>query len=241
MSKLLYVGQHVADNLKNCIVDHLDRYRDGDFLDLEASGDWRIPLSCHANIERLQELDPAGSAQSEINNSLMVGNVLHGLTPTLARENRLWVRLGHVECFSYSRARWLSNAMSDEKLQEAVRKHFFASTLTACRDDHAIARLWWNHYIAERVMPDDPIRALKVMLYRADIRLNFLERPGIAARPPLARGIVRLLENQAELRDGEALFRRFMKSVNLCGAGIAFEVWSDGRVDKFLESCAVAA
>jgi len=237
MSKLLYVGQQVADDLKNNIVENISRYKEDDFLNLETAGDWRIPLSFDADLNSLSNLATEVGAESEIQNSLTVGHALSKLTPTLARENRIWIRLSHVECLGYSRKRWLQADMDDEDVAAAVSKHFFAPTLTGCRDDHAISRLWWNHRIAKQIMPDNPARALKVILARADIRLNFLERPGLAARPILAKGIVRALEKNPDLVKGEQLFRWFIKRVNLLGAGIAFEVWDEGKVDQFMERC----
>lgn len=237
MSKLLYVGQQVADELKERIDSNLDRYMSGNFLDMESSGDWRIPLSVDANLEALKGLDADGGAEAEIENSLTVGHALGQLTPTLARENRIWVRLSHIESLEYSRKRWLDENMNDEKLAKSIAKRFFAPNLRGSRDGHAISRLWWNHHIAKQIMPDNPARALKKMLARADIRLNFLERPGIAARPVLARGIIRALENNSTLLNGEKLFRRFMKALNLRGAGVVFEVWDEGRVDELMFAC----
>lgn len=237
MSRLLYVGQQIADDLKNGIDENLERYRTGDFIDMEASGDWRIPLSLDVDIEKLGGLRGEGGTEAEIENSLLVGNILSGLTPTLARENRLWIRLSHIECLEYARKRWLQEGLSDKDLAKSVSKHFFAPTLTGCRDDHAVSRLWWNHHIAKQIIPDSPIRALNVILARADIRLNFLERPGLAARPSLARGIVLSLEQNEDLLSGEQLFRAFLKQVNLRGAGLAFEVWTEDRINEFMNQC----
>lgn len=237
MSKLLYVGQQVADKLKDAIHENLPRYLEGDFLDLEGAGDWRIPLSVDADIHQLKNLSPNGKPADEILNSLRVGRALEGLTPTLARENRVWIRLSHVECLEYSRERWLPKNADEEKLASQIYKHFFAPTLTACRDDHAVSRLWWNYHISKTLIPEDPETALALILARADIRLSFLERPGLAARPSLARGIIRSLQKHEILVKNEEVFRNFIKKVNLSGAGIAFEVWDNGKIDIFLDKC----
>ena len=236
MSKLLYVGQQVADDLKNKIADNIARYKEGDFLDLEAAGDWRIPLSLEANLSGLSSLVTGGGPADEIQNSITAGHALSGLTPTLARENRVWIRLSHIECLEYSRKRWLQAEKDDDSFVRDVAKHFFAPTLTGCRDDHAISRLWWNHHIAKQIMPRDPKRALKQILALADIRQGLIERPGIGARPVLGRGIVRILEKEERLVEGK-LFGRFMKHVNLMGAGIAFEVFDDSKIDIFMARC----
>lgn len=241
MARLLYIGQQVADDLSDGIASNIERYRGGDFLDMEAAGDWRIPLSIDADVSQLSELVPGNDPESEVRNSLAVGHALGNLTPTLARENRIWIRLSHVECLDYSRKRWLPADATDDRLKRDVHTHFFAATLTACRDDHAVARLWWNHRIAAQMMPENPSRALKVILARADIRQGLVERSGIGARPVLGRAIVRALEGSEELLRKEPIFREFMKKVNLLGAGVAFELWSNKDVDGFMNRCAEQA
>ncbi|MHC6216544.1 DUF6339 family protein [Stenotrophomonas acidaminiphila] len=236
MSRLLYVGQQVADELRNNIFENISRYKEEDFLDLEAEGDWRIPLSFDVDLDVLQALIADGKPESEVGNSMIVGRALQKMTPTLARENRIWIRLSHIECLKYSRDRWLHTEKDDEEFVKDVSTHFFAPTLTGCRDDHAISRLWWNHQIAKQIMPEAPERALKKILALADIRQGLVERPGIGARPALGRGIIRILESTERLVEGK-LFGRFIKKVNLNGAGIAFEVWNESRIDQFMADC----
>jgi hypothetical protein len=237
MRKLLYVGHQAADDLSKNIHENLDRYKSGDFLDLESSGDWRIPLSIEVDLSEISQLKPSKTPEDEISNSILVGKILRGLTPTLARENRIWIRLSHVECFEYSRKRWLPAGAADEDLEKKILDHFFASTLTQCRDDHAISRLWWNYRIAAQAIPNDPPRALKVILARADIRLNLVQRSGIGSRPSLCFGIVRALERTNDLLKREDLFREFMKKVNLLGAGVAFEILETRAIDEFMDGC----
>lgn len=238
MKQVLYVGQQVADALKHDVEENLERYRKGDFSDLEEAGNWRIPLSIGAEVEVLADLVPETGAEIELANSVLVGKTLAGLTPSLAREERLWIRLSHVEALKYARGRWLKKEMSDDAALKRVKAHFFAPSLTGCRDDHAVARLWWNYHIAGKIMPDDPERALAAILARADIRLSLVERPGIGARPVLAKGVVLMLEEPGTgLKDDERLFRAFMKRLNLKGAGIVFEVWPENRVQDFMKKC----
>lgn len=240
MSKLLYVGQQTADFLADNVEEHLERYLSIGFRDLEASGDWRIPLSISADLYRLEDLSPDKGAEAEVANSLIVGSALANLTPSLARENRIWIRLSHVEGLAYSRARWLTS-IADGKLARAIRTHFFAATWTGCRDDHAIARLWWNHQIASTLMPEDPNAALKIILSRADLRANFIERPTVGARLPLARSIIRELARNEALKASEPGFRVFMKIINAQGAGKYLETWGAAEVDVFVSNCAHAA
>jgi len=240
MSRLLYVGQQTADFLGDHIEDHLDRYTVSGFDDLEAEGDWRIPLSVQADPDLLSGLMHEKGQQAEVHNSILVGRALPNLTPSLARENRIWIRLSHVEGLEYSRKRWLTG-VPEAKLAQAVRVHFFAPTWTGCRDDHAISRLWWNHRIASMLMPDAPEDALTLMLSSADIRANFIERPRVGTRLPLARGIIDELRNNEALRSSESRFRQFMKLLNAQGAGQYVEVWSADKINDLVRNCAESA
>lgn len=240
MSKLLYVGQQTADFLADKVEEHLERYLHAGFQDLEASGDWRIPLSISADLEQLEDLSPDKAGEAEVANSLIVGRALANLTPSLARENRIWIRLSHIEGLAYSRARWVAN-IADAKLAQAIRTHFFAATWTGCRDDHAIARLWWNHQIASMLMPEDAKAALELILSRADLRANFIERATVGARLPLARAIIRELAKNDALKASEAGFRKFMKTINTRGAGKYVETWRAEQIDVLVSECAEVA
>lgn len=57
------------------------------------------------------------------------------------------------------------------------------------------------------------------------------------ARPKLLAAIVRRLTEGRDLQDGERLFRRFVACLNLVGAGIVFEAWSNVRIDQFVFQC----
>lgn len=235
MKQLYYVGQQTADFLADHIEEHLDRYVEGEFLDLEEKGDWRIPLSVRADLDALAQLDPSGTPEAEVANSRIVGNALSHLTPSLARENRIWIRLSHLEALEYSRQRWL--AIRPEHLARNVRLHFFAPTWNACRDDHAISRLWWNWRIATLLMPEEPEAALAIILERADIRLNFVERAKAAARLPLARAMLRALIDNPDVRQSERVFRGFMKAINFNAAGQTFEALRPDQIERLIDSC----
>jgi len=59
----------------------------------------------------------------------------------------------------------------------------------------------------------------------------------MASRPSLSRGVVRLLAAEKDLLEGEKLFREFMKQMNLDGAGLAFEVMPEVKIDALMRQC----
>jgi hypothetical protein len=231
--RLKYLSLSAADGLYRSVAENAERYKRGHFVDMAQSGGWSAELSIAVDMAPLRDLDPEVNPLAEYENSLRVWRALGQLPPAVAIENRVWARLAHLDCLEFCRARWFKNLEGDE-LEKVVKKHMFAQSLTQYRDDHALARLWWNYYIASRLCPEEPATALRAFLKSADIRLNFIERPWIASRRALGRGIIRLMTYDAWVTSTESNFRRIMTTINRLGSGIAFEVLSDREIDKFL-------
>ena len=240
--RLKYLSNATTDSLREDVASNLDRYRSGDFNDLMGTGDWSIELDLDVDLSPLANLDPSNKADAEIANSRLVWKALSGLTPTLACEEGIWTRLTHVECLEFSRTRWLDSRDDDETAIKDIEKHFFASGLLARRDDNALSRLWWNAYIANLATPGPGLKALDMILKRADFRLNLVERSLTTSRPALAAGIVRTLERRENwMIAHEDNFRSFMKTLNRLGGGIVFECMPEADVDAFMDDCATRA
>lgn len=236
LNKVLYVGQAVADTLIDSVDDNIERYCSEGFQDLAEQGNWEIATDFSYDPGPLKDLDPARSAHAEIHNSIMVWRALKFLTPSLATENRIWVRFTHIECHNFCRKRWLEH-VSDSALPKAVRAHFFADTRTRWRDDNAISRLWWNYWIAQRLMPDDPEKALSIIFRSTDMRLSTVERPGLFIRPAISAGILRAFARDEWVMAREEHWRKFMKILNKAGAGKIFEVMTDSETDQLMDWC----
>jgi len=232
---LKYLSQIVVDELRENISINRERYASGNFLDLSKENGWEIKSNrCRINLDRLAELDGTnGTAEADISNSLIVYRAMPDMTPALAREERVWVRLTHIECLQYSHERWIKKA-EDEDMDKKVLNHFFAKGLTGIRDDNAISRLWWNMHVATIADPDDPEDALRLILKTADIRQAIVERPNITSRKPLARAIIRAMRTIPWITSSENAFREFMKEMNRDAGGILFEVTPDAKVDSII-------
>lgn len=235
--RLKYVSELVLSDLVDHVPERLERYAKGDFLDLASEFGWAVETTgVNLDRERLAELQlGATTPESEVHNSLVVHDALKGITRSIAREERVWVRLCHIECLDYARSRWLSDAKPEE-LEMKVKKHFFADTLIQVRDDNAVGRLWWNAEIASIASPDDVGHGLKLILQTADIRLNLVQRTRLLSRPVLARGLVRALGNHPWLTAQEKNFRRFMVTLNRDGGGVLYEALPDKAVDDLMRT-----
>lgn len=239
---LLHISESKLEELRSGVSANLHRYRGDGFADVAREPGWAIDLDINIDVERLSELDGSSNrSETDLKDTLVVADVLKDLSPSLANEERIWVRLSHVEAFGYSKRRWLSGGMSDDAVLGSVEKHFFARTQTRRRDDHALSRLWWNGYIARHCYPENPSRALELLLTRADVRSNIVERIWLTGRRKLAGGVFRAMDNLPFVLESEASFREFMKTVNLLGGGIVFEAMADSAVDDFLKMCSERA
>lgn len=239
---LRFLSEATLTRLRNDVSVNRERYISGDFIDLERDNGWAIEsASVQVDYDTLRSLDGrVKSADADFANSVAVYAAFQGMTPALAREERVWARFTHVECLTYSRARWMEGK-SGEALDAAVHLHLFARNLTGVRDDNAVSRLWWNMHIASIADPEDPASALKLLLKRADIRLNFVERTGSASRRSLAQAVVRAMRKDPWITSTESTFRQFMIELNRNGGGVLFEVMTEAEADVVLASFAESA
>lgn len=229
------LAANVVEELSKSIGPNLTRYTQGDFLDLEKQSGWAIETAlARWDPAIVAGLDPSGTPAAEIRNSLLIYTSLQGVTPALAREERLWARLCHVECLEYARNRWIKKK---EGAAAAVRLHFFAPGLIGCRDGNAIGRLWWNGHLAALAMPGDIETGLSRLLSRANVRLQIVDRADTAFRQPLVSGIFRLLGKEDWFNSYDAAIADFMFEVNKRSGGLMFEAFDASVVDSHLSDC----
>lgn len=238
MTKLKHVSEGVLQKLRAEVKENIGRYLGEGFSDLAGGPGWGIERDVAIDIDALAELDGSErSAAADLKNSRIVMRALPDLSPSLANEEQIWVRLSHVEGFEYSRDRWLKGRPAD-KHKEDILTHFFAPSQTGIRDDQALSRLWWNGFIATHCMPEDPDRALELLLTTADVRSNLVERIWLMGRRKLAAGVFRGMRKHPPILESEASFRNFMKTLNMLGGGIVFEAMTPSEIDDFIERCA---
>lgn len=233
-----FVSADVAASLFNNVQDNLERYLTGDFTEEARQIGWALETrNAFVDPDFGNMLLASRDPEAEIANSLHVFRSIRGMTPALARDERIWVRLCHIEALGYARARWIGETSPVRD----VELHFFASGLAQCRDDNALGRLWWNGYLASLIDPQKPEKVLRQMLKRANIRLQFVDRANTSFRMPLARGLIRLLENEPWLDSHDRAFENFIRVLDRNGGGKIYEAASDQQIDAFLRKNLPAA
>lgn len=224
-----YFSTQVAADLWGQRAENSEKYLSGDFNDEISAPGANLELPLTGDIDALREIGDADDYQA----ALLVWRSLGALSPALARENRIWTRLCHGEGLQYARRRWLSgNRRTD--LPKQVGIHCFAKTQTMCRDDNALGRLWWSAFIAYKFAPDFHEEALALILKTADVRSNFVERTWMTTRPSVSKALLRTMKADSWLTESEDNFRETMKSLNVVGAGVAFEVLSEHGVNAIV-------
>ena len=241
METLMHVSESALSDLKNNIGENIERYRGDGFADLATGFDWSIKVDgINIDLNRLAKLDgKTASAQADCNNALIVYEAIGQISPSLAREERVWVRLSHVEAFEYTKDRWLAGkSFKDEDAEKKVIDlHFFASSLRECHEKHALSRLWWSAYVARRAYPENPTKALELMFRRADVFQSIIQKAYIVGRPKLMGAIFKIMAEDSRVLESEASFRDFMTVLNRKGGGIVFEAMSGSRIDELVKSC----
>ena len=152
--QLKYISEATLADLRSSIKSNLARYRGEGFKELADEFSWDIGLDIEYDQKLLSTLNliqHQNIAESDLEGSRIVGEALGNLTPSMANEELIWVRLSHVDAFEYSVSRWLSEKTDDNTLISSIETHLFAPTQTAIRDDHAISRLWWNYQIGSNI------------------------------------------------------------------------------------------
>ncbi len=239
---LRFLSEQVLLTLHDSIEGNIERYASGDFTSLAYENGWAIESKLvKVDYDALAGLDGTKrSAEADVANSKRLHAALSGMTPAIAADERIWTRLTHVECLEYSRERWLTGKTEDA-LITAIKLHMFASGVTGIRDDNALSRLWWNMHIASIADPEDPEGALDLIVKRADVRMQFVERPGSAARRAVARAVVRAMRRESWTLSNDDRFDAFMKVLNRNGGGVLFEARAEAEVDAFMDGCISAA
>ncbi|MDY6511467.1 DUF6339 family protein [Acinetobacter faecalis] len=243
MAKLKVFSDQTMEKLKSDIKINQQRYVEGDFIYLLSEDESNHTLDVEVDYQKLKNLefsDKAKSGESDVVNSLIIGEALEELIPAMASEPGIWTRLSHVECLEYSRKRWLSG-INESKLDDAIKTHFFADSQTKRRDDSAISRLWWNYHIAQKCMPNDIETALRLFVTKTDIRSNFVERIWLSSRISIASAVLRVLRDEEWLSQRDLHFREFMKLLNRLGAGKVFETYTEAEIDLFVLKCVDSA
>ncbi len=237
---LLMFRERVVAQLKASIKENLGRYRTGDFNFVLSDATNLLDCDKKIDLAFAEQVTASSENQNELNCCLAVYRALPGLTPYLARDERLWVYLTHIHFLNYSRIRW-EIPDDDERAISHIKTHFFATGARGIERDNAISRLWWMSLICSRVERLSLERTLQVFLHQSDVRANIVERPTTSQNVSVLSSVIEKLEESyatdKALYERER-FRLMMKELNLKGGIKLLEVLDLSEVKKLVTECA---
>ena len=240
--KARFLRRPCVEDLRSRISENLDSYRSGNFahLTVDTALFFELPVvvdeSAWANVAW-----PSGTSLHDPENCAVLYRSMSAISPSEARDERLWTYLTHTDMLDYSRRRWPIPADNDMAVAH-VQTHFFAREKRQVERDNAVSRLWWMAHLCSRVSALPLEDALQVLLFRADVRANLLERPTTSQLGHLFSAIVETLREsycgKKALLQREP-FRRFMREINAVGGFKLLDCLSREQLAPILSSIIV--
>lgn len=210
-----------VSELKQNISNNLDNYLSGNFDHFFADPARVIELDFEYEPSKFVDLLPGKSTSEEVHNCLLMEGVLGGITPYLARDERLWVYLTHKYLLEYSRARWELDKKSEDEIVKQIEIHFFAPDKRAVERDNSASRLWWIANLCSRVDGLSLKDVLECLLLYSDVRASIIERPTTSQCLNVFSAITKKLSFEYKSGNEEIFerkkFRELMKKINLFG------------------------
>jgi hypothetical protein len=218
------------------VAENLDKYRNGGFAFLKDDSSKYFEIDQQIDTVKIAEIWCKKDDEREVENCEYMFSALPYITPYLARDERFWIYLTHIDLLRYSYDRW-PIPEEDEKAINHIRTHFFASGARGIERDNAASRLWWMAYISSQC-PTLPLKeALQCFLFRSDVRANIIERPSTAQNPLLLSAILEKL-NQSYYGDRglfeRRTFREFMIELNVYGGVTLLDSLDKDAIDKII-------
>ena len=172
-------------------------------------------IQSHSNLRLPEGISQDRNKDTE--NCVRILDILPGLTPADATDERIWVTLSFGLFRDYSVARWpLGSRKSSTEIFEHVLTHWFASGVRGRTRNNGIARLWWMGHIS-RTVPNLSIdEVLDILFNNSDYRSSLLERNSSANSASVLSTILQITKREGMPFERPA-FRKFMKDVNLLG------------------------
>lgn len=232
--------ESTVKTLYDSVEQNLQLYRSGSFEHLLTDTSLFLASSCKMDEEEALLVDCTADDHNEVNCCLSIVKCLSSVSSYLARDERLWTRLAHIEFLNYSRTRW-EIPTDNTKAVDHIKKHFFAKGARGIERDNAVSRLWWMATICSKVHELSLEKALEAFLYQSDVRANIIERPSTSQNPTVLSAVVNKLSsslagNQA-LYDREK-FRVVMKRLNLEGGTRLLEALDSDEIKQVVDKIA---
>jgi hypothetical protein len=239
MIGLSYLKQEVVKSLRANIGDNLELYRNGSFESLIEGG----VISLNGGISIDEFLLTGAHCQGgdrDIENCLLISQGIEGLTPYLARDERIWVYLTHTILLNYTRERW-PIPENDEDAIKYISAHFFSKGIRGTMRANSVSRLWWAAHLSNKVEDLSLEESLHTLLYKKDVRGAIIERPTISRNSVIFSSVIKVMNDSYKTEDKE-LFnrevnRKSMKKLNFVAGAKLLQGMQEEDVLNIVKEC----
>jgi hypothetical protein len=218
--------------------ENLGQYRTGSFSFLKNDPSLFIEIDQQICEETLMQIQCEKDDEREVINCECMFAAFPGMTPYLARDERIWTYLTHINLLEYTRKRW-PIPQEDAKAIGYIRSHFFVNGTRGIERANAASRLWWMAHIAHQCQTLSLKEALQCLLFRSDVRANIIERPTTSQNSIILSAILEKLHESYQgnqlLFDRET-FRDFMIELNLMGGVKLLDSLEKEAIDSIVTS-----
>lgn len=210
-----------------------------------------VPLkntNFNENLFSQLELDKKGA--KDATNAKIIYESLEGLTPYLARDNRVWTYLSHTTGLKFSLRDTYDIEDKDARIKK-IKNQFFikGNDVRVYSSRHILSRLWWAAHlcIKHSDLPFD--KALEVFCTSSDFRASVIERTNTYPEPQIFRAMLNVahkrwngtLDSSPFFRriKNESPYRDWHKLVNRNGGAKLLSFMGEQELINLLEATAV--
>ena len=246
------IKRGVVQALYKDVPKNLNRYITADFDDLLFDEYIRDVKDTDFDQSDVVSLCSERGGSHDAENAFIVYNSLKGMTPYLARDERVWVYLTHVPCLEFTRKRWLRYDANEEDIINDIRSHFFARIggSRAFERNNSVASLWWWAFVSNRYENAPLERTLEAFLTYTDLRSSIIERPTTSRSTPVFSAIMDVVfkrmysEPNPEFfkrRSNRGIYREWLKAINRHGGIRLYDARAYEDLSELFEALAVSA
>ena len=223
--------------LKSQLGVNQDRYWDGSFTPEDVLFTNNImPLrnvSIDQTLFRQMQVRKQALGISDAENALLLYQGLSGVTPKLARDQRFWVTLCHLDGHGYIKRRHDIFKPDETKIRNSVdykrylaegglpaatkylaresikslETRFFCTGNRGFERDNALARLWWAAHVTSSFKSLKHAEALTLLMEKLEIRSVFLDNATVSIIPNMLEALLLCVKEEKKKNDDLTFFK----------------------------------
>tara|TARA_E500000178_G_C16895987_1_gene695806 strand:- start:264 stop:971 length:708 start_codon:yes stop_codon:yes gene_type:complete len=171
--------------------------------------------------DEIQLVKHNNKSEADLQNSLLIKKILRDLDYYHAANKYFWVSIS-FEFFDY-----VKNRHNDDPITHILCNESFRERTRI----NAISRLWMTYALSERIYPNDPETALKILWHNTQVRADLMERPNITKYMPVMRSIISGFPSDNYHREN---FRNNMKEIMFLMTKRNLNILSQDELDELI-------